>query len=225
MSVGKLTGPKKAAILLLALGEDGAAEVMKNLEESEIQQVGYYMTRFTDVAPEELDIVLEEFYRNSVMQEEGVNINASPDFVKNALSKALGAEKAKELEGSLHSGQEEGGLDSIRYADPVMISNYLRSEHPQTIALVLSYIRNTDQSSIVLRNLPENLQADVLYRMAVIDSIPPGVVSEMNDVLFEEMKSASSMVTKVGGVTPVAEILGIHSAILTSAILNSTIPI
>ena len=156
MSVGKLTGPKKAAILLLALGEDGAAEVMKNLEESEIQQVGYYMTRFTDVAPEELDIVLEEFYRNSVMQEEGVNINASPDFVKNALSKALGAEKAKELEGSLHSGQEEGGLDAIRYADPVMISNYLRSEHPQTIALVLSYIRNTDQSSIVLRNLPEN---------------------------------------------------------------------
>ena len=116
------TGPKKAAILLLALGEDGAAEVMKNLDESEIQQVGYYMTRFTDVAPEELDIVLEEFYRNTVTQDEGVNINASPDFVKNALSKALGAEKAKELEGSLHSGQEEGGLDAIRYADPVMIS-------------------------------------------------------------------------------------------------------
>ena len=101
MSVGKLTGPKKAAILLLALGEDGAAEVMKNLDESEIQQVGYYMTRFTDVAPEELDIVLEEFYRNSVTQDEGVNINASPDFVKNALSKALGAEKAKELEAKL----------------------------------------------------------------------------------------------------------------------------
>ena len=126
MSVGKLTGPKKAAILLLALGEDGAAEVMKNLEESEIQQVGYYMTRFTDVAPEELDIVLEEFYRNSVMQEEGININASPDFVKNALSKALGAEKAKELEGNLRSGQEEGGLDALRYIDPVMVSNYIR---------------------------------------------------------------------------------------------------
>ena len=221
MSVGKLTGPKKAAILLLALGEDGAAEVMKNLDESEIQQVGYYMTRFTDVAPEELDIVLEEFYRNSVTQDEGVNINASPDFVKNALSKALGAEKAKELEGSLHSGQEEGGLDSIRYADPVMISNYLRSEHPQTIALVLSYIRNTDQSSIVLRNLPENLQADVLYRMAVLESIPPGVVSELNDVLFEEMKSASSMVTKVGGVGPVSEILNAVDKATETRILST----
>jgi len=221
MSVGKLTGPKKAAILLLALGEDGAAEVMKNLEESEIQQVGYYMTRFTDVAPEELDIVLEEFYRNSVMQEEGVNINASPDFVKNALSKALGADKAKELEGNLRSGQEEGGLDALRYVDPVMISNYIRGEHPQTIALVLAYLNNIEQSSTVLRSLPENLQADVMYRMAVIDSIPPGVVSEMNDVLFEEMKSASSMVTKVGGVTPVAEILNAVDKATETRILST----
>ncbi|MEE2717421.1 MAG: flagellar motor switch protein FliG [SAR324 cluster bacterium] len=221
MSVGKLTGPKKAAILLLALGEDGAAEVMKNLDESEIQQVGYYMTRFTDIAPEEIDIVLEEFYRNSVSQEDGVNINASPEFVKNALSKALGAEKAKELEGSLHSGQEEGGLDSIRYADPVMISNYLRSEHPQTIALVLSYIRNTDQASTVLRNLPESLQADVLYRMAILESIPPGVVSELNDVLYEEMKSASSMVTKVGGVGPVSEILNAVDKATETRILST----
>ena len=75
MAVGKLTGPKKAAILLLALGEDAAADVMKNLEESEIQQVGYYMSRFTDVAPEELDLVLEEFYRNSIMSDDGVSIS------------------------------------------------------------------------------------------------------------------------------------------------------
>ena len=81
MSVGKLTGPKKAAILLLALGEDAAADVLKNLEEIEIQQVGYFMTRFTDISPEEVDIVLEEFYRNSVTQEEGVSINSSPDWI------------------------------------------------------------------------------------------------------------------------------------------------
>ena len=86
MSVGKLTGPKKAAILLLALGEDGSAEVLKNLEDREIQQVGYYMARFTDVAPEELDNVLEEFYRKAAMQDQGVSINASGDFVKNALT-------------------------------------------------------------------------------------------------------------------------------------------
>ncbi|MCH2266952.1 MAG: flagellar motor switch protein FliG [SAR324 cluster bacterium] len=207
MAVGKMTGPKKAAILLLALGEDAAADVMKNLEEAEIQQVGYYMSRFTDVSPEELDIVLEEFYRNSVMADEGVSISSSPDFVKNALTKALGAERAKELSDNLRAGEDEVGLEALRYAEPIMISNYIRSEHPQTIALILSYLKNVEQSATVLRELPESLQADVLYRMAVIESIPPGVVAEMNEVLTEEMKTAGSMATSVGGVEPVAEIL------------------
>ena len=221
MSVGKMTGPKKAAILLLALGEDGAADVMKNLEEAEIQQVGYYMSRFTDVSPEELDIVLEEFYRNSVMADDGVNISSSPDFVKNALTKALGADRAKELSDNLRAGEEEAGLEALRYAEPIMISNYIRTEHPQTIALILSYLKNAEQSSAVLRDLPESLQADILYRMAVIESIPPGVISEMNEVLTEEMKTAGSMATSVGGVEPVAEILNSVDKATETRILSS----
>ena len=221
MSVGKMTGPKKAAILLLALGEDGAADVMKNLEEAEIQQVGYYMSRFTDVSPEELDIVLEEFYRNSVMADEGVNISSSPDFVKNALTKALGADRAKELSENLGAGEEEAGLEALRYAEPIMIANYIRTEHPQTIALILSYLKNAEQSSAVLREMPESLQADILYRMAVIESIPPGVISEMNEVLTEEMKTAGSMATSVGGVEPVAEILNSVDKATETRILSS----
>ena len=221
MSVGKMTGPKKAAILLLALGEDAAADVMKNLEEAEIQQVGYYMSRFTDVSPEELDLVLEEFYRNSVMADEGVSISSSPDFVKNALTKALGADRAKELSDNLRAGEEEAGLEALRYAEPIMISNYIRTEHPQTIALILSYLKNAEQSSAVLRDLPESLQADILYRMAVIESIPPGVISEMNEVLTEEMKTAGSMTTSVGGVEPVAEILNSVDKATETRILSS----
>jgi len=221
MSVGKMTGPKKAAILLLALGEDAAADVMKNLEEAEIQQVGYYMSRFTDVSSEELDIVLEEFYRNSVMADDGVNISSSPDFVKNALTKALGADKAKELSDNLRAGEEEAGLEALRYAEPIMIANYIRTEHPQTIALILSYLKNAEQSSAVLREMPESLQADILYRMAVIESIPPGVISEMNEVLTEEMKTAGSMATSVGGVEPVAEILNSVDKATETRILSS----
>jgi len=221
MSVGKMTGPKKAAILLLALGEDAAADVMKNLEEAEIQQVGYYMSRFTDVSPEELDIVLEEFYRNSVMADEGVNISSSPDFVKNALTKALGADRAKELSDNLRAGEEDAGLEALRYAEPIMISNYIRTEHPQTIALILSYLKNAEQSSAVLRDLPESIQADILYRMAVIESIPPGVITEMNEVLTEEMKTAGSMATSVGGVEPVAEILNSVDKATETRILSS----
>lgn len=221
MSVGKMTGPKKAAILLLALGEDAAADVMKNLEEAEIQQVGYYMTRFTDVSSEELDIVLEEFYRNSVMTDDGVNISSSPDFVKNALTKALGADRARELSDNLRAGEEEAGLEALRYAEPIMIANYIRTEHPQTIALILSYLKNAEQSSAVLREMPESLQADILYRMAVIESIPPGVISEMNEVLTEEMKTAGSMATSVGGVEPVAEILNSVDKATETRILSS----
>ena len=221
MSVGKMTGPKKAAILLLALGEDAAADVMKNLEEAEIQQVGYYMSRFTDVAPEELDIVLEEFYRNSVMEDEGVGISTSPDFVRNALTKALGADRAKELSDNLRAGEDDAGLEALRYAEPIMISNYIRTEHPQTIALILSYLKDVEQSATVLRELPESLQADVLYRMAVLESIPPGVIAEMNEVLTEEMKTAGSMATSVGGVEPVAEILNTVDKATETRILAS----
>ena len=221
MSVGKMTGPKKAAILLLALGEDAAADVMKNLEEAEIQQVGYYMSRFTDVAPEELDIVLEEFYRNSVMTDEGVSISTSPDFVRNALTKALGADRAKELSDNLRAEEDDAGLEALRYAEPIMISNYIRTEHPQTIALILSYLKDVEQSATVLRELPESLQADVLYRMAVLESIPPGVVAEMNEVLTEEMKTAGSMATSVGGVEPVAEILNTVDKATETRILAS----
>ncbi|MBF0280605.1 MAG: flagellar motor switch protein FliG [SAR324 cluster bacterium] len=207
MSVGKLTGPKKAAILLLAMGEDNAAEVLKNLEEIEIQQIGYYMTRFTDVAPEELDIVLEEFYRKSVMQDEGVGVSASSDFVKNALTKAMGSDKARDLVDNLKSHQDEGALDSLKFMDPKIIAGYIAHEHPQTISLIMAHLTDLEQASMVLRDLPENLQADVVYRMAALESIPPGVIAELDEVLSEEMKTAATVGTKVGGVESVAEIL------------------
>jgi len=207
MSVGKLIGPKKAAILLLAMGEDNAAEVLKNLEEVEIQQIGYYMSRFTDVSPEELDIVLEEFYRKSVMQDEGVGVSASSDFVKNALTKAMGADKARDVVDNLKAHQDEGALDSLKFMDPKIIASYISHEHPQTIALIMAHLTDLEQCSMVLRDLPENLQADVVYRMAAIESIPPGIIAEMDDVLNEEMKTAATVGTKVGGVESVAEML------------------
>jgi len=208
LSVGKLTGPKKAAILLLALGEDGSAAVIKNLEDREIQQVGYYMARFTDVAPEELDNVLEEFYRKVAMQDQGVSINASGDFVKNAISKALGDDRAKELVDNLRSSTDEGGLDSLKWLEPKMIAGFIMNEHPQTIALILAHLEDPEQTAVVISALPENLQADVTYRMAILESIPPGVIKEIEEVLAKELKnSGASATAKVGGIEAVAEML------------------
>jgi len=208
LSVGKLTGPKKAAILLLALGEEGSASVIKNLEDREIQQVGYYMARFTDVAPEELDNVLEEFYRKVAMQDQGVSINASGDFVKNAISKALGDDRAKELVDNLRSSTDEGGLDSLKWLEPKMIAGFIMNEHPQTIALILAHLEDPEQTAVVISALPENLQADVTYRMAILESIPPGVIKEIEEVLAKELKnSGASATAKVGGIEAVAEML------------------
>ena len=208
MSVGKLTGPKKAAILLLALGEEGAAEIVKNLEDSEIQQVGYYMARFTDVTPEELDVVLEEFYQKNSGEGSGFIINASGDFVKNTLSKALGSDRAKDLVDNLSANVEESALESLKWLDPKAIANFITHEHPQTIALILAHLEDPEQTAVVLKELPENLQADVVYRMAILESIQPGVVSEIDEVLSREMQAAGAMGTsKVGGIEAVAEML------------------
>ncbi len=202
-----MTGPKKAAILLLALGEDGAAEVLKNLEESEIQQVGYYMSRFSDISPEELDIVLEEFYSKNVLQTEGMGFNASGDFVKNSITKAIGTERARDMMDNLKSYQFEGALESLKFMDPKLISSYIVHEHPQTIALIIAHLTDLEQASMVLRELPEHLQADVVYRMATLEAIIPSILTEVDDVLAMEMQTASAVGTKMGGVESVAEIL------------------
>jgi len=208
MAVGKLTGPKKAAILLLALGEEGAADIVKNLEDSEIQQVGYYMARFTDVAPEELDVVLEEYFQKHSGAGGGFLINASGDFVKNTLAKALGSDRAKELVDNLSANVEESALESLKWLDPKAIANFITHEHPQTIALILAHLEDPEQTATVLKELPENLQADVVYRMATLESIQPGVVSEIDEVLSREMQAAGAMGTsKVGGIEAVSEML------------------
>ena len=208
MGLGKMTGPKKAALLLLALGEEGAAEIIKNLEDSEIQQVGYYMARFTDVSPEELDMVLEEYYNHQSGGGGMSLINASGDFVKNTLSKALGGERAKELVDNLSENVDGSALDSLKWLDPRAIANFITHEHPQTIALILAHLEDPEQTAVVLKELPENLQADVVYRMAILEGIQPGVVSEIDEVLSREMQAAGAMGTaKVGGIEAVAEML------------------
>lgn len=207
MAVGKLSGPKKAAILLLSLGEEGASEIIKNLEDREIQQVGYYMARYTDVGLEELDAVLEEFYKKIAMQNEGMQISASGDFVKNAIGKALGAERAKDLVDNLSATNDEPALESLMFLEPKMIADFLKNEHPQTVALILAHMDDPEKEGIVLKELPEDLQADVIYRIATLEGIPPGVIREIDDVLTRELKASSKVTAKVGGIISVAEML------------------
>ena len=222
MSVGELTGPKKAAILMMALGEDIAPKIIKKLEEREIQQVGYFMARFTDVSSEELFTVLDEFRQNAEMQKQGYAIDAGTDFLNNVLTKAFGEDNAKNLITKLKMTQTEGSLDSLKWLAPKMVARQIQNEHPQTIALILAHLEEPEQTAQVLKELPENLQADVTYRMAILESIPPGVIKEIEEVLAKELKaSGATAAAKVGGVESVAEMLNTMDRKTESRILRT----
>lgn len=223
MAVNKfIPGPRKAAILLLALGEESASDVMRNLSESEIQQVGYFMTRLNEVEQDELDIVLNDFYRRSVNNEGGFLISQQGDFVRNVLSKAFGAEKAKDMLENLTENSEGGVLKSLKWLDPRTIAQFIANEHPQTIALILAHMDSPERMGLILKQLPESIQPDVAYRIAVLESIPPGVISEIDDVLTHEMQTAGTFSTaKVGGVVAVAEALNSMEKATETRILSS----
>ncbi len=207
MALAKINGPKKAAILLLALGEEGAADIIKNLEDNEIQQVGYHMSRLTNITTEELDTVLDEFYSRTALSSGGT-ISHSSDFVRNALSRALGVERARTLLENLSDSVDASALESLKWLDPKAIANFISHEHPQTIAIILAYMESAEQTSAVLKELPETLQANIVYRMATLESIQPGVVSEIDRVLAREMQATGAFgASKVGGIESVAEML------------------
>ena len=148
------------------------------------------------------------FYNKGGGDGDGFIINASGDFVRNTLAKALGGDRAKELVDNLSANVEESALESLKWLDPKAIANFITHEHPQTISLILAHLEDPEQTATVLKELPENLQADVVYRMSILESIQPGVVSEIDEVLSREMQASGAMGTsKVGGIESVAEML------------------
>ena len=166
------------------------------------------MARFSDISPEELDVVLQEYYRAQTGSRGGYMVTASSDFVKNALSKALGVERAKDLVDSLSANVEDRVLESLKWLDARAIANFITHEHPQTIGLILAHLEDPEQTAAVLKELPENLQADVVYRMAILEGIQPGIVAEIDEVLSREMQAAGALGTsRVGGIESVAEML------------------
>jgi flagellar motor switch protein FliG len=205
----KLTGPEKAAVLLISLGDELASDVLKNLDDKDIQLIGNYMTRAASVSSDSIDSVSEEFYREASSGEGGL-VAGGRDYVKKVLEKALEPWKVQELmERMAFTGEEEsgGGLDAIRILDAKTIANFMRNEHPQTCAIILAHL-DPSHAAAVLKELPEKFQSEVALRMAVLERIPPGVIKELDEALAAEFRSAGAVeVSKIGGVGSVAEIL------------------
>ena len=200
-----LTGPQKAAITLLTLGEKFAAEVFKKLDESEVKELGRQMSLIRNVPQELVEATLKEF--NDKVGTDMDLVIKGDEFVKKALTGAMG-DKALPLLDEMNNEVQAPPFSKIKDVDPRVLANFIRNEHPQTIAVIMAHLESS-QAGEVIREFPENLQYEVVLRVATLDSVPPSVIREIDSVLEEEVITSvdQSGGGPVGGIQAVAELL------------------
>ena len=199
----KLSGEEKAAILLRAIGEDAAAAVMRHLEPKDIRKVGVYMSEISNISRQQEAEVMLEF---QTAASQGTMGFEGKEYIKAILSKALGPEKAAHIMESF-SSVSYPGIETLKWLDPRAVSQLVRVEHPQTIAVILAHL-DPEQSSQVLAGLPENLRADVALRLATMEEVQPEMLQHLSDALQEALRGTNGpRALTVGGAKVMAEIL------------------
>ncbi len=212
-------GLEDAAILLMSVGEEQAAEVFKYLSPKEVQKLGERMARLRTVSREKIESVVENF--NKAKEEQFSLVGDTGNFVSQVLKRALGNDRADMLLDRILQGRDASGIESLRWMDPGSIAELLKNEHPQIVASILVHLER-DQSAEVLRNFPERLRNDVLLRIATLDGIQPQALQELNEVLSkvvaggEKVKKAT-----LGGTKATAEILNHLGAQLETTAVES----
>lgn len=202
-----LTGRQKAAVFLIAVGSEVSSEIFKHLREDGIEQITFEIARLDKITPEDKEKVLVEF--NELMMAQEFISNGGIDFARGLLEKALGNQKAIDIINRLTSSLQVRPFDFIRRTDPQHLLNFIQNEHPQTIALILSYL-DPQKASNILSNLPHTIQAEVAKRIATMDRVSPDVLREVERVLERKLSTlASEDYTSAGGIDSVVEILNL----------------
>ena len=184
MAIGKLSGEEKAAVLLRAIGEEAAAEVMRHLDPKDIRKVGAHMANLSNISLEVENEVIKDFGQASKGGEIGFE---GKEYIKTILSKALGAEKAARIIDSLTSVSYPG-LEALKWLDAKTVSTLLKIEHPQTIAVVLSQM-DSEPGSQVLSMFPEPMRSDVALRLATMEEVSAEVLLDLSASLQESLQS------------------------------------
>jgi len=202
---GMLSGREKAAILLIALGKEKASEIYKHLNEDEIEQLTLEIANLSKVDSDVKNQVLEEFYQLCLAQ--NYIAEGGIAYAKEILERAMGSQKALEIINKLTSSLQVRPFDFIRKAEPSQILNFIQNEHPQTIALVLAYLR-PQQSAAIVSALPQEKQVEVATRIALMDRTPPDVIKEVERVLEKKLSSMlTTDFTNAGGIQALVDIL------------------
>ncbi|PWU68874.1 flagellar motor switch protein FliG [Gracilibacillus dipsosauri] len=200
-----LTGKQKAAILLISLGPDVSAQVYKYLTPEEIERLTLEISSVKKVDTAQKDDILAEFQEIAMAQD--YISQGGIGYAKTVLEKALGEEKATDILNRLTSSLQVKPFDFARKAEPSQIINFIQNEHPQTIALVLSYL-DSEQAAQILSDLPTELQASIAKRIALMDSTSPEIISEVEQILERKLSTTVTQdYTQTGGIQAVVEVL------------------
>jgi len=203
--VGKLEGVEKAAILLLSLSEEDAAQILKHLEPKQVQKLGSEMAKIDDMTQTKITAVHKHFIEE--IQNYSTIGFQSQDFVKRALTAALGEDKAANLIDQIMMGSGAKGLDSLKWMDSKQVASIIRNEHPQIQTIVLSYLE-PEQSAEILSQFPEKVRLDLLMRVANLEEVQPAALQELNEIMEKQFAGqAGTQAAKMGGLKSAADIM------------------
>jgi len=217
---GARSGVERAAILLLTLGESEAAEILKHLGAKDVQRLGRSMAELANVSRDEVRGVLGQF-TTALEQQTSMGV-ANEDFVRKVLVNALGEDKAASLMDRISLGGQRKGLDALKWMDAKAVADLVRTEHPQIIAIVLSYL-DSEQAAEVLACLPEGLRSDLVMRVATLDGIQPSALAELDEMMekqFAATGGASGKSSALGGLRTAAEMLNLLDSSVGTSVMN-----
>jgi len=216
---GKLSGLNRSAILLMSLGQEAASQVLKHMDPKEVQAIGSAMAETTNVSKEEVAIVLAAF-ASTVENQTGLGLG-NDDYIKSVLIDALGEDKAGGMIDRILRGANSKGLETLKWLEPRAVAEIIRLEHPQIIAIVLSYLDN-DQAAEILGYLSLRVRSDVIMRIATIDGIQPIALAELNDIMEKQFSGSNNVKSaSVGGIKTAANILNFMDSSLESEIMET----
>ncbi|MCK5649329.1 MAG: flagellar motor switch protein FliG [Gammaproteobacteria bacterium] len=215
-----LGGIQQAAVFLMSVGEEEASGILKHLGPKEVQSLGEAMATMANVDKGRAKDVLQNF--NTIVGGQTALGMGSEDYLRNVLNKALGKDKAGGVIDRILLGRQSKGLEALKWMEPRSIAEVIRLEHPQIIAIVLSYLE-ADQAGLVLSNLPENTRADIMMRIASLDAIQPAALFELDQILENQFAGHESSIrsSSVGGIKTAADILNFVDGTSEAAIMES----
>lgn len=220
-AVAKHSGPQKAAVLMVILGDQIGGEILKQLDEDEVAAIGKEVARIPTITAEDAEVILEEFYTMTMAHD--YVLKGGIDYARKMLVSAFGPDTAKRILDRLIAalGSEAASFDALQKADPQQLAKFIHSEHPQTIALILSHL-NPSQAAGLLFSLPSELRSDVALRMANLDQISPEIISKIAGIIGQKLKALGELSREsYGGVRAVAELFNRLDSSTSKEILDN----